>query len=388
MLFSDLPLHPKLQEAVRLQGYDKPTPIQARAIPEVLAGRDLLACAQTGTGKTAAFALPILQRLLDEPRRGVGPRVLCLVPTRELATQVAESFAAYGKGTRIVTTVVFGGVSQSTQVRALRAGVDVLVAAPGRLLDLIGQRLVSLAGVEVLVLDEADRMLDMGFIDPIRRIVALLPKSRQTLLFSATMPDGIRQLARRLLNEPAEVAVTPVASTVDAISQDVYFVDGSSKTELLVHLLGRPDARRVIVFTRTKHGANKLAEKLERARVRVGVIHGNKSQNARQRALSDFKDGSMRVLVATDVAARGIDVDEISHVVNYDVPSEPESYVHRIGRTGRAGATGVAVSFCGRDERSALRDIERLIRRQLRVVHDHPFAVRPGDRGRPAARAS
>jgi ATP-dependent RNA helicase RhlE len=366
--FVDLQLDVRLLGAIRSQGYVTPTPIQARAIPEAISGRDVLACAQTGTGKTAAFALPILQRLLQQPRLTTEPRALVLVPTRELAAQVHESFVAYGRGTSLRTTVIFGGVNQDTQARALRAGTDVLVAAPGRLLDLIGQRLVSLARIEVLVLDEADRMLDMGFIRPIRQIVSLVPKTRQTLMFSATMPGDIRTLAGQLLRQPTQIAVAPVSSTVDAIEQDVCFVDSAGKMDLLVQVLAEPAARRVLVFTRTKHGANRVAEKLRRERIAAEVIHGNKSQNARQRALANFKGGQAQVLVATDVAARGIDVDQVSHVVNYDVPREPESYVHRIGRTGRAGATGIALSLCGRDEREHLRAIERLIRRPLRVV--------------------
>jgi len=372
--FSQLQLHGQLNASVRDAGYSSPTPIQARAIPLVMSGRDLLACAQTGTGKTAAFALPILHRLLASPRRGPEPRVLVLVPTRELAAQVADSFATYASGTGLRVTSVFGGVKQGPQVSALRRGVDVLVAAPGRLLDLMGQRLVSLQRVEVLVLDEADRMLDMGFIRPIRQIVGLLPKPRQTLLFSATMPDDIRRLARELLADPVEIAVAPVSSTVEAITQDVYFVESRAKVDLLKHVLAAPAARRVIVFTRTKHGANKVVGKLRQARIAAEVIHGNKSQGARQRALASFRDGESQVLVATDVAARGLDVDGISHVVNFDVPHEPESYVHRIGRTGRAGAVGAALSFCGEEERADLRQIERLIRRSLRVVREHPFS--------------
>jgi ATP-dependent RNA helicase RhlE len=376
--FKDLQLHPTLLETIAKQGYVEPTPIQSKAIPLVLAGRDLLACAQTGTGKTAAFALPLLQRMMAEPRRmPAGPRVLVLVPTRELASQVCESFATYGQGTGLRVTVVFGGVNQASQVRALRAGVDVLVAAPGRLLDLMQQRLVSLRAVETFVLDEADRMLDMGFIDPIRKVVAALPQVRQTLMLSATMPGSIRGLATQLLRNPEQVAVAPVASTVDTVEQDVYFVDQATKIDLLVHLLSTPSAERVLVFTRTKHGADRVFDRLYRARIEVEVIHGDKAQNARERALARFKDGSARVLVATDVAARGIDVDSVSHVINYDVPQEPEAYVHRIGRTARAGATGVALSFCDGSERPLLQDIERLINRELRVVREHPFSKRP-----------
>ncbi len=375
MHFADLNLDAALLAAVRHQGYMTPTPIQEQALPLVLSGRDVLACAQTGTGKTAAFALPILQRLLSRPRTDAGPRALVVVPTRELANQVGESFAVYGRGTRLKVGVVIGGVSQHTQVRMLRAGVDVLVAVPGRLLDLLEQGLVSLRRVEVLVLDEADRMLDMGFIQPIRSIVAVLPQTRQTLLFSATMPQSIRSLAAKLLRDPAEVAVAPTGTTVEHVEQEVYFVDQAAKMKLLMHVLSAPAAARVLVFTRTKHGANRVADKLRGARIGAEVIHGNKSQNARQRALESFKNGQARVLVATDVAARGIDVDSISHVVNYDVPREPESYVHRIGRTARAGAGGKAVSFCDRGEHGHLRDIERLIRRRLSVVPQHPFSL-------------
>ncbi|MBI3070579.1 MAG: DEAD/DEAH box helicase [Deltaproteobacteria bacterium] len=374
MRFDELKLHPLLLEAVQREGYAEPTPIQAQAIPVVLAGRDLLACAQTGTGKTAAFALPILQRLGSTPKNVRGPRALVLVPTRELATQVVESFATYSGRADFRFAVVFGGVSQHPQVRALRAGVDVLVAAPGRLLDLMQQRAVSLADVEVLVLDEADRMLDMGFIQPIRRIVQTLPKTRQNLMFSATMPSDIRTLAGSLLRDPAHVAVAPAATTIACVEQQVFHVDQAQKQDLLHHVLSQPAAARVLVFTRTKHGADRVVKRLGHARVEAAVIHGNKSQNARQRALEAFKDGRVQVLVATDVAARGIDVDGVSHVVNFDIPKDPESYVHRIGRTGRAGAGGVALSFCDRGERGSVRDIERLIRRELTVVGQHPFS--------------
>jgi ATP-dependent RNA helicase RhlE len=369
--FQNLGLHERLLTAVRDQGYKTPTTIQARAIPVVLAGDDVLACAQTGTGKTAAFALPSLDHLMRGPRCGRDPRVLVLVPTRELAAQVGESFSAYARGTGLRTAVVFGGVPQSSQVRALRAGVDVVVAAPGRLLDLLDQRLVSLGRIELVVLDEADRMLDMGFIHPIRKLLSAVPKQRQTLMFSATMPTGIRELATQLLRNPRQIAVTPVASTVGTIAQDVYYVERGAKTDLLVQVLAAPNTDRVLVFTRTKHGADRLALKLRRARIGTEVIHGNKAQGARQRALANFRSGTSRVLVATDVAARGIDVDHVSHVVNYDVPEEPESYVHRIGRTGRAGAAGVAISFCDHEERRHLHDIERLIKHKLRVVTHH-----------------
>jgi ATP-dependent RNA helicase RhlE len=374
MRFDELNLHPLLLEAVRKEGYTEPTPIQAEAIPVVLAGRDLLACAQTGTGKTAAFALPILQRLGSTPKDVRGPRALVLVPTRELATQVVESFATYKGQADFRFAVVFGGVSQNPQVRALRDWVDVLVATPGRLLDLMNQRAVSLADVDILVLDEADRMLDMGFIQPIRRVVAALPKTRQNLMFSATMPTDIRALAQSLLHDPAHIAVAPAATTIACVEQQLFHVDQTHKQDLLQHVLAQPSAERVLVFTRTKHGADRVVKRLAHVRVEAAVIHGNKSQNARQRALAAFKDGRVQVLVATDVAARGIDVDGVSHVVNFDIPKDPESYVHRIGRTGRAGAGGVALSFCDRGERGSVRDIERLIRRDLRVVREHPFA--------------
>ncbi|MBI5510858.1 MAG: DEAD/DEAH box helicase [Deltaproteobacteria bacterium] len=369
MLFSELKLDPKLLAAVGQEGYTTPTPIQARAIPEVLAGRDLMGCAQTGTGKTAAFALPILQHLMT--RAVTGPRrirALVLVPTRELAAQVNDSFSAYGRHSGLRSAVVVGGVSQGPQVTALRAGVDIVVAAPGRLLDLMQQGHVRLDAVEILVLDEADRMLDMGFIQPIRRIVSTLPKVRQNLMFSATMPNDIRALADTILKTPAFVAVDRVAAPAAKVEQKVYYVERQKKLGLLLRVLERPDAFRVLVFSRTKHGADKLARKLRVARVDAEVLHGNKSQGARTRALDNFKRGRARVLVATDVAARGLDVDDVSHVINFDIPNEPESYVHRIGRTGRAGATGLALSFCDHDERGFLRDIERLTRMPLAVA--------------------
>ncbi|MBN1962324.1 MAG: DEAD/DEAH box helicase [Deltaproteobacteria bacterium] len=373
MRFDDLNLHPLLLNTIRQQGYLMPTPIQARAIPEVLKGRDLLACAQTGTGKTAAFALPILHRLLQHPRKGHLPRVLVLAPTRELATQIIESFALYGRGSGLSGTVIFGGVSQGSQIRALQEGIDVLVAAPGRLLDLMDQGYVKLSNIEHFVLDEADRMLDMGFIKPIKRVLAVLPPKRQNLLFSATMPAEIRELTKRLLNDPIHIAVTPVASTVDRIDQRVYFVAKARKTDLLAHVLTDRSADRVIVFTRTKHGANRLSGKLQKMLINAEAIHGDKSQNARQKSLLRFKQGDTRVLVATDVAARGIDVTGISHVVNFDLPNEPESYVHRIGRTARAGASGLALSFCDQDEQPLLRNIESLIKTMVPVEHSHPF---------------
>ncbi len=369
-----------LTRALAEEGYTLPTPIQAQTIPLILTGKDVLGCAQTGTGKTAAFALPLMQRLVASKtsRTPRGARVLVMVPTRELATQVSEAFAAYGRHLPLSHTTVFGGVGQQVQVRALSRGVDVLVATPGRLLDLINQRHVALGAVEALVLDEADRMLDMGFIHDIRKILALMPTKRQTLLFSATMPDAITKLAAGILRDPSRVAVTPVASTVEQVSQHVLFVDRADKRNLLGDVLRDPTMTRAIVFTRTKHGADRLADQLRRNhRVGAEAIHGNKSQGARQRALEDFRAGRARVLVATDIAARGIDVDGITHVINYELPNDPESYVHRIGRTARAGARGVALSFCEPAERDQLRDIERLTKQRLNVVTDHPYA-RPG----------
>jgi ATP-dependent RNA helicase RhlE len=375
--FAGLGLIEPLQRAVAAAGYVTPTPIQSQAIPHLLAGRDVLGCAQTGTGKTAAFALPILDRLARQPRRpGRGPRALVLTPTRELATQIADDFADYGVNVASKCAVVFGGVGQDRQVQALRRNVDIVVATPGRLLDLMGQGHARFDVCETLVLDEADRMLDMGFIEPIRRIIDALPRRRQNLMFSATMPHEIAQLAHRILVDPVNVAVAPVSSTVDKITQWVLHVDRGDKRALLREVLRDPKMTRVLVFTRTKRGANKVAEELDRNGVRADAIHGNKSQGARERALDSFKRGGIRVLVATDIAARGIDVTGITHVINYELPAEPENYVHRIGRTARAGASGVALSFCDHEERSSLRAIERLTRSAVRVVHDHPYSKR------------
>jgi ATP-dependent RNA helicase RhlE len=378
--FSELALIEPIARALRAENYSIPTPIQAAAIPPLLDGRDLLGCAQTGTGKTAAFALPILQRLVGDPRPAPrkGARVLVLAPTRELALQIAESFGAYGRHLGLTRAVIFGGVGQGPQVSALARGVDVLVATPGRLLDLMNQRHANLSGVEVLVLDEADRMLDMGFIRDIRKIVATLPAKRQTLLFSATMPRDIAALADSMLRDPIKVEVAAPATTVEKVDQWVLFVDRENKRHLLAEMLKDPKMTRTLVFTRTKHGANRVTEQLSRMQVRAEAIHGNKSQGARQAALESFRAGRTRVLVATDIAARGIDVDGITHVVNFELPNEPESYVHRIGRTARAGARGIALSFCDRDERSYLRDIERLTKQPLQVVADHPFRAAGG----------
>ncbi len=375
MKFDDLGLVPELLTAVREEGYDTPTPIQEKAIPPVLAGHDLLGCAQTGTGKTAAFALPILQRLMRHTSRPAprSVRVLVLAPTRELAAQIDESFRNYGKQLKFRSCVIFGGVGMEKQVRTLAAGIEILVATPGRLLDLMSQRAVTLAGIDTLVLDEADRMLDMGFIHDVRRILREVPRERQTLFFSATMPSEIRKLASEILSNPVEVAVTPVATTAETVNQRVFMVDRENKRHLLTHLLEDAAVSRTIVFTRTKHLANRVSEHLVKASISSAAIHGNKSQAAREKALAGFKNGSVRVLVATDIAARGIDVDAVSHVINYDLPNEPESYVHRIGRTGRAGAAGTAWSFCDAEERSYLRQIERTIRKTVPVENTHPF---------------
>ena len=370
MQFADLNLIDPLLRAVAAEGYDIPTPIQEQAIPHVLAGSDLLACAQTGTGKTAAFALPMLQRLVQGgPSRAI--RALVLTPTRELAAQIGESFTTYGRHLGLRNTVIFGGVGQNAQLAALRRGVDILVATPGRLLDLCSQGVVSFSSLEIFVLDEADRMLDMGFIHDVRRIIAMLPARRQTLLLSATMPPDIQKLAGSILSRPVRVEVTPVASTAQKVEQSVIFVERNEKRAMLERVLMNPAISRVLVFTRTKHGANRVAEQLNRASIDAVAIHGNKSQNARERALTNFKQGTTRVLVATDIAARGIDIDDVSHVINYDLPNIPESYVHRIGRTARAGASGVALSFCDSEERAYLAGIERLIRMRLPVVMDN-----------------
>jgi ATP-dependent RNA helicase RhlE len=376
MRFTDLDLIEPLVRAVHAAGYTTPTPIQEQAIPHVLTGRDLLGCAQTGTGKTAAFALPILQRLVAAPPARPGQRairVLVLSPTRELAAQIGESFTVYGRHTGLTNTVIFGGVGQTPQTDALRRGVDILVATPGRLLDLMGQRFVRFDRLEVLVLDEADRMLDMGFIHDVRRIIAAVPRQRQTLFFSATLPRDIQTLARDILTDPVRVEVTPTATTVEAIRQEVYFVEKADKRALLAHLLGDPAITRALVFTRTKHGADRVVRHLVRGTCRAEAIHGNKGQGARERALANFKRGVTRALIATDIAARGLDIDAVSHVINFDLPNEPEVYVHRIGRTGRAGAAGIAYSFCDLDEREYLTDIERLIGLAIPVATEHPY---------------
>lgn len=375
MTFEDLQLIEPIRKALQKEGYTTPTPIQAEAIPIVLEGYDLLGCAQTGTGKTAAFSIPIIQRLYEQnilgKRRDI--KALILTPTRELAIQIDESFAAYGRYTGLRHTVIFGGVGQKPQTDALQRGVDVLIATPGRLLDLINQGFIHLKTLEYFVLDEADRMLDMGFIHDIKRILPLLPKKRQSLFFSATMPPEIERLAGSILHEPEKVAVTPPSSTVDKIEQSVYYVEKKEKPNLLRTLLKDPSLESVLVFTRTKHGADKVARLLNKAEIGAEAIHGNKSQNARQRALSNFKDHTTRVLIATDIAARGIDVDHLTHVINYELPNVPETYVHRIGRTGRAGRSGVAFSFCDAEEVPLLKDIHKLIGRQIPVAGGNPF---------------
>ena len=377
--FKDLGLAEPLLFALEAEGYATPTPIQAQAIPQLLAGHDVLGIAQTGTGKTAAFALPILHRIAGDRRRAQPRTVrhLVLTPTRELAVQINDGFATYGRNLRFRRAVIFGGVGQGPQVRSLNGGIDVLVATPGRLIDLIDQGFVNLSAVETLVLDEADRMLDMGFIHPVRKIAALLPAGRQTLLFSATMPKAVADLAGFLLRDPVRVEVTPVSSTAERIAQKVMFVSRENKRNLLRDLLHSEGVERAIVFTRTKHGANRVAEQLAKDGVSADAIHGNKSQNARQRALDAFRTGEVRALVATDIAARGIDIDNITHVINFELPNEPESYVHRIGRTARAGAEGIALSFCDAEEVAYLRQIEKIIRQPVPVDDAHEYHAEP-----------
>jgi ATP-dependent RNA helicase RhlE len=377
MTFKELNLIEPLLRAIEEEGYSVPTPIQAEAIPILLKGIDLLGCAQTGTGKTAAFALPILQFLTENKSFDKKKRIKSLIvtPTRELAIQIEESFNAYGRYTSLNCTVIFGGVGQQPQVDTLRRGVDILVATPGRLLDLIGQGFISLKDVEFFVLDEADRMLDMGFIHDVKKLLLLLPKQRQSLFFSATMPPEIVKLANTILTNPQKVEVTPVSSTADTIKQAIFFVDRGNKNALLLDVLENKDIETVLVFTRTKHGADKIVKVLEKYGVKAEAIHGNKAQNARQRALSNFKEKTTRVLVATDIAARGIDIDELAYVINYDIPNIAETYVHRIGRTGRAGANGTAYSFCDAEEKAYLKDIEKLISKKIPVIDSHPFPL-------------
>ncbi len=377
MSFNSLSIVEPVLLALKEEGYTTPTPIQSQAIPVVLQGKDLLGCAQTGTGKTAAFAIPIIQLLsavkTNEKKRKI--RSLILTPTRELAIQIGESFNAYARHTSLNNTVIFGGVNQNPQTTKLHAGVDILIATPGRLLDLMNQGHLSLRDIEIFVLDEADRMLDMGFIHDVKRLLTVLPKKRQSLFFSATMPPEIVKLANSILHQPEEVSVTPVSSTVDIIQQYIYFVDRGHKNNLLLHVLQDPKIKTALVFTRTKHGADKVVKFLEKNQIKAEAIHGNKSQNARQRALSNFKEQTTRVLVATDIAARGIDVDELEYVINYEISNLPETYVHRIGRTGRAGAKGTALSFCDAEEKAFLKDIEKLIAKKIDVIEEHPFPL-------------
>ena len=378
MSFEKINLIKPIQKALTEEGYTVPTPIQKQAIPIILDRKDLLGCAQTGTGKTAAFALPILQILDDEKniinkRRNI--RSLIVTPTRELAIQIGESFSAYGRHMSLKNVVVFGGVPQKAQTDKLRAGVDILIATPGRLLDLMNQNYISLQHISLFVLDEADRMLDMGFINDVKKIIAKLPSKRQSLFFSATMPSEIVKLAKTILVNPVKIEVTPESPTVEAIKQGVYYVAKPDKKALLLHLLKDPNISSALVFTRTKHGANNVAKDLNKAKILSEAIHGNKSQNARQNALHNFKTKKTRVLVATDIAARGIDIDELSHVINYEIPNIPETYVHRIGRTGRAGLGGVALSLCDTEEKVFLRDINKLISKPIPVIENHPFVL-------------
>jgi ATP-dependent RNA helicase RhlE len=368
-------LLPEIGRAVSDAGYEKPSPIQAQTIPSLIEGRDMIGCAQTGTGKTAAFTLPILHRLVTRRKRTVPgkPQVLVLAPTRELAAQIGDSIAKYGRHTKTRHTVIFGGVGQNPQIKAIRSGVHVLVATPGRLLDLMQQGHIDLSGIEIFVLDEADRMLDMGFIHDMKKIIAKLPAKRQSLFYSATMEPKVRELADSLVRNPVHVTIDPEKPAVERIAQKVLFVDKKNKDELMAHIMGSKKLDRVIIFTQMKHVANKVASKLERVGITSAAIHGNKSQTARTNALAGFKSGKVRALVATDIAARGIDVDGISHVINYDMPVEPETYVHRIGRTARAGAEGDAISFCSAAERDYLRAIEKLIRTEVPVDQKHPF---------------
>ncbi|HQQ95000.1 MAG TPA: DEAD/DEAH box helicase [Bacteroidia bacterium] len=373
MTFSNLKLIKPLILALDKKGYINPTPIQLQAIPPILEGRDIFGCAQTGTGKTAAFALPILQQLHARPSQK-HVRALILAPTRELASQISDNIKTYGKHLAISHTTIFGGVSQNNQVKDLRRGVDILVATPGRLLDLMQQGFISLSHIEYFVLDEADRMLDMGFINDIKRIIPKLPAKRQTLFFSATAAPDIMKLANTLLNNPLHVSVSPVSSAAPRVEQSVYYVAKENKRSLLKHVLKNDAIEHALVFTRTKRGADKVAKELNSSGIKSEAIHGNKSQGARERALKGFKDRSIRVLVATDIASRGIDVDKLSHVINYEIPEQAETYVHRIGRTGRAGESGLAISFCAADERTYMKDISKLIKQSIAVVSSHPYA--------------
>jgi ATP-dependent RNA helicase RhlE len=379
MLFEELNIIEPILKALKIEGYTAPTPIQEQSIPIILERKDLLGCAQTGTGKTAAFAIPIIQILEGGKIYDKGPRAIkCLIltPTRELAIQIGESFAAYGRHTGMKHAVIFGGVSQGSQVSALKSGIDILIATPGRLLDLINQKFVHLHYLKIFVLDEADRMLDMGFIHDVKKIITKIPQKRQTLFFSATMPPEIQKLANTILVDPEKVEVTPPSTTADTIDQSLYFVEKGDKKKLLIHLLNDKSIKSALIFTRTKHGADKITKDLLKAGIKTEAIHGNKSQNARQKALSNFKSGQIKALIATDIAARGIDIDELSHVINYELPNVPETYVHRIGRTGRAGSSGIALSFCDEEEMEYLKDIQKLIGREIPVTEDQPYHMR------------
>ncbi|MGL4731382.1 MAG: DEAD/DEAH box helicase [Clostridium sp.] len=377
MIFKDLNIIKPILKAVDEAGYEKPTEIQEKSIPVVLEGKDILGCAQTGTGKTAAFAIPILQNIskekVKEEKRTI--KALVLAPTRELAIQIEENFSTYSKYLDVKDTVIFGGVNQTSQVRKLKSGVDILVATPGRLLDLSNQKHIDLKNIKYFVLDEADRMLDMGMIHDVKNIISRLPKERQNLLFSATMPKEVMKLVNSILKNPVKVEVQPVSSTVDRIKQGAYNVPKKEKTSLLIHLIKEEDIKSVIVFSRTKHGANKIAKNLEKAGIEAAAIHGNKSQNQRQLALSNFKEGKIKALVATDIAARGIDVDELSHVINFDLPDVAETYVHRIGRTGRAGATGIAITFCDEEDKAMFRSVEKLIGKSIPILGNKEYEV-------------
>lgn len=369
MNFNDFSLITPILKAIDQAGYTTPTPIQQQSIPLVLKGHDLIGCAQTGTGKTASFAIPILQLLHSKPSKTKAIRTLILTPTRELAIQISDNFKTYGQHLPLTHLAIFGGVNQNPQVTALKKGVDILIATPGRLLDLINQRFVDIRQLEILVLDEADRMLDMGFVNDVKKIVKLVPQHRQTLFFSATMPPAILAFAQSMLRNPKEVSVTPVSSTAQTVQQSVYFVEKKEKLKLLVSILDDKSIKRSLVFARTKHGADKIVKQLAKVGIHAAAIHGNKSQNARQKALEDFKKSRIRVLIATDIAARGIDIDELPHVINYELPNVPETYVHRIGRTGRAGASGVAVSFCDSEEKKDLQNIQKLIGFTMRIAN-------------------
>jgi len=375
MTFEDLKLHNSLQKAVKDQNYETPTSIQAKAIPLILDRNDVLGTAQTGTGKTAAFSLPILHHLESESQNQGKRKVKALIvtPTRELAIQIAENFTDYSKYNSIKNTVIYGGVKQMKQVKRLDAGVDVLIATPGRLLDLIGQGYITLRDIKYFVLDEADRMLDMGFIHDIKKIIKMLPQKRQSLFFSATMPKNILELSKTILKNPKNVSVAPVSSTAETIQQYVYFTNQTNKKELLFHILKDKEIKQILVFSRTKHGANKIVKNLKKKNIEAAAIHGDKSQNQRQNALKSFKDGGVRVLVATDIAARGIDINELRHVLNYNIPNESETYVHRIGRCGRAGKEGISISISGPEENAYIRDIEKLIGKKIDAIKDHPF---------------